>query len=158
MIREKIKLYVIELIRLGILLITFYMLESFLTSLSFISELTIFSNKILFTEFLAFLFLSLSCYIIYEFSVRTRNIVNEMFPIIPDAGLIHCFIIYLIVIVLSYFAGIGIFRKVVEEDLWWSYNLVFIGFLIYYSAKIGLVVYKNSHTISSNIFETFKKF
>jgi hypothetical protein len=90
---------------------------------------------------------------IYEFSLRTRNTVDEMVVLIPGFGNIHSYSIYLIVIIIAYFSAYSIFLKIFGEDWLWSYNLIFLAFSLFYVAKIFIIFYKKSHTVSSNIVE-----
>jgi len=150
---EKLKIYIIEVIRIAIILIVIYILNSFVSSLPFVSSLNIFNEKIYLYEFISFIMMLLACFMIYEFSLRTRNIVDEMVVLIPGFGNIHSYSIYLIVIIIAYFSAYSIFLKFFGEDWLWSYNLIFLAFSLFYVAKIFIIFYKKSHTVSSNIVE-----
>jgi hypothetical protein len=153
--KEKLKNYIIEIIRGGINIVVVYFLNYFISSLPFLSNLNIFNEKIYLFEFITFLMMIISCFIIYEFAKRTRSIVDEMMLFIPSSGKIHSYSVYLILIIVAYFSANTIFIKFFGEEWIWAYNLFFIAFSLYFVAKIFVIFYQNSHSISSNIFDMF---
>lgn len=155
--KEKIKIYIAEIIRFFIILFVLYLLESFIVSLPFVKDINIINSKIFLTEVFSFLFMVIVCFIIYEFSKRTENIVDELLISIPQCGRIHSYIIYLILTFIFYFAAKDIFDKLVYEEWQWMYNLPYIAITVFYSAKIFLLVYKNAHKISLNLFDIYRK-
>ena len=109
---EKLKPYIVEIIRISTILIVIYILNSFISSLPFVSSLNIFNEKIYLYEFVSFIMMLLACFMIYEFSLRTRNTVDEMILLLPGSGEIHSYSIYLIVIIIAYFSAYSIFLKI----------------------------------------------
>lgn len=154
--KEKIKFYLIELLRLAIILFSIYILVMFLSSLPYLYNISIFIDTIYMPDFLKFIGLMVSCVILFEFASRTRNMLNDV-KLIPELGNLHSYIVYLIIVIVAYFSGLQIFQKSILEDWWWSYNLVFIGFSIFYAVKMFILIYRNSHKISENIFEVTKR-
>lgn len=150
---DKLRPYLIEIIRLLIILLVIYIFNNFASSLPFVSNVAIFNDNILLTEVLSFIMMLIACFIIYEFGKRSFAYVEEMVVIIPEAGRIHSYIVYLAVIITAYFSGLNLFLKTLGSDWLWSYNIAFIAFSLFYISKIILIFYKNSHKISSDIFD-----
>ncbi|HOJ86246.1 MAG: hypothetical protein ACP5SD_01210 [Elusimicrobiales bacterium] len=150
---DKLRPYLIEIIRLFIILFVIYVFNNFASSLPFVSSVTIFNDNILLTEVLSFIMTLIACFIIYEFGKRSFVYVEEMVVILPQAGVIHSYLVYLAVIITAYFSGLGLFVKTLGSDWLWSYNILFIAFSLFYISKIILIFYKNSHKISSDIFD-----
>lgn len=152
---EKLRAYIVECLRVFIILFVIYVLNNFTSSLPFVSGINIFNDNIFLSEVISFIMMVLSCFIIYEFAKRSEACVNDMIIFIPQSGIIHSYAVYLAVIITAYFSGYNIFLKIAGNDWLWSYSIIFAGFSLFYIAKIIIIFYKNSHSVSSNIVNIF---
>ncbi len=150
--KQKLEKYLIEAIRLVLIILVIHILKGFFSSLPFVSELRVFNKNIYLSEFVSFLMSLIICFILYEFTKRTKKIVDEMLLQLPQAGFFHSHIVYLFLTIVLYFSAIDIFKGFIFEEWLWTYNCFFIGVSLFYISRILLVFYQNSHKISENIY------
>lgn len=151
---ENIKNYIAEVIRLFIILFSFYLMNNFLSWLPFISEITSF-RKIPLATILSLIISILAIFIVIEFAKRTSTLIDSILSLVPQAGKLYSLIIYSFLTLFLYSAAYNITFNFLGEDWIWIYQSVFIAVTLFLLSKAGLLIYRNSTDISRNLVELF---
>jgi len=154
---ENIRNYISEFIRLFILVFVLYILNNFISWLPFISSITTFRDISL-SSVISIIISLVALFMIIEFSLRTRSLVDNILGLIPKAGKLYSLTIYLLLCLFIYNSFYNIVFAFSGEDWIWAYQSIFIAITLFIAAKIVLIVYENSAQISKNFVDLISKF
>lgn len=154
---DHIRNYISEFVRLFILVLVLYFLNNFISWLPFISAITTFRDISL-SAIISLIISLVALFMIIEFSLRTKELVDNILGLIPKAGKLYSFIIYLCLCLFVYSSFYNIVFAFTGEDWIWAYQSVFIAITLFIAAKIALIVYENSAQMSKNFVDLISKF
>lgn len=154
---SKYEPYIIEVIRLFVLVSFVSIAGYFIHFLPFINELPFIKNDYMLDEFLEFVVFLVISFLLIEFSKRTQNIVDYMLEFIPKVGLIHKYIFFIISMLLLYSGGLKSYEKLVGKDWLWLYQMVFAGLVIFIISLIFLIIYREGDRFGKNLYSKIRE-
>ena len=149
--------YLVEIVRLIVLVIFVSFSGYFIRILPFIEDLSFIKDGYTLGEFIEFLAFGTISFLLVEFSFRVQKSVDDIVRFIPRCGIIHRYLIFIISGVFLYSGWLNTFIKLVGNDWVWLYQLFFAGFTIGMFVVIFMIIYREGDNFGRNILEKFKE-
>lgn len=148
--------YIVEILRLAVLVIFVSFAGYFIKFLPFVSELPFIKSNYTLAEFIEFVVFGVISFLLIEFSFRVEKKVNDMIDFIPRVGVIHRYSFFIVSGILLYSGWINTFMKIVGEDWVWIYQMFFATFTILMFIVIFVIIYREGENFGKNILSKFK--
>ncbi len=149
--------YLVEVVRLCLLVFFIVVALYFLKFLPFISDLSFIKTEFSLYEFIEFIFFALISFLLGEFSFRVERTVDSMLDFVPKAGRIHRYIMLTVSFVFLYWGGVNAFSKLISSDFVWLYQMFFAGVVLFIISKIFLIIYYEGENFGRNILSKIKE-
>lgn len=154
---SKYEPYIVEVIRIFVLVSFVALAGYFVRFLPFINELPFIRADYMLSEFLELVVFFMISFLLVEFSKRTQIIVDNMFDFVPKIGLIHKYIFFIISLLLLYSGGINSYNKLIGREWIWIYQMIFAGLVIFIVALIFLIIYREGDKFGKNLYSKMKE-
>lgn len=130
-----------------VVLFTLFAMGWFVEQLPFAQALPFLSQKLPVSVFLNAVVSVLAVVVFVKFGGEAAPAVDGLLDFVPKAGELSCNAVKICALLFSYYAfQAAIFPFI--RDLEWVYQIVFLGFTLFFLAKTGLLVYYASEEIS----------
>lgn len=149
--------YIVEFLRLVLLVVFLSFAGYFIKLFPFISELEFLKSNYTLAEFVEFSVFGIISFLLIEFSFRVERVVAEMISLIPSAGVIHRYIFFIVSAVFLYSGWLNTFVKLVGKEWRWLYQLFFAAFTIVIFILIFLILYREGDKLGRNILNKIRE-
>ena len=145
--KEQLLALMLKAVKTLVVLFTLFSIGWFVERLPFAQALPFLSQKLPVAVFLNSVVSLLAVVVFVAFGAETASLMDLLLDFIPKAGALTGNLVKILAVLFAY----GAFQQAIFPfipDYEWAYQSIFLGFILFFLARTGLLMYAASESIS----------